>query len=58
MYGWSDAECDQRTWHLRLVGLQDAAGPSGAAYSKGMRQRVKQRKPRRTIRKWSSWTSR
>jgi ABC-2 type transport system ATP-binding protein len=42
MYGWSDAECDQRTWaSLRLVGLQDAANRPVAAYSKGMRQRVK-----------------
>jgi ABC-2 type transport system ATP-binding protein len=42
MYGWSDAECDQRTRaSLQLVGLQDAANRPVAAYSKGMRQRVK-----------------
>ncbi|HEY2016033.1 MAG TPA: ABC transporter ATP-binding protein [Bryobacteraceae bacterium] len=42
MYGWSNAECEQRTMNsLQTVGLQDAAGRPVAAYSKGMRQRVK-----------------
>jgi ABC-2 type transport system ATP-binding protein len=42
MYGWSDAECDHRTrTSLQQVGLMDAANRPVAAYSKGMRQRVK-----------------
>lgn len=42
MYGWTDQECDQRTRiSLQLVGLQDAQNRPVAAYSKGMRQRVK-----------------
>jgi ABC-2 type transport system ATP-binding protein len=42
MYGKSDAECDQRTRaSLELVGLTEAADRPVAAYSKGMRQRVK-----------------
>ncbi len=42
MYGWSNAECDNRALNsLQLVGLQDAANRPVAAYSKGMRQRVK-----------------
>ncbi len=41
MYGWSNAECDNRALNsLQLVGLQDAANRPVAAYSKGMRQRV------------------
>jgi ABC-2 type transport system ATP-binding protein len=42
MYGWTNQECDRRTSAaLQLVGLQDAANRHVAAYSKGMRQRVK-----------------
>jgi ABC-2 type transport system ATP-binding protein len=42
MYGWDNAECDRRAISsLQLVGLQDAANRPVAAYSKGMRQRVK-----------------
>jgi len=42
MFGMSEAECEQRTnAALQLVGLLDAAGRHVAAYSKGMRQRVK-----------------
>ena len=42
MYGWTDQECDRRTRSsLQMVGLQEAAGRPVAAYSKGMRQRVK-----------------
>ena len=42
MYGKSDAECDQRTRaSLEMVGLTQAADRPEAAYSKGMRQRVK-----------------
>ncbi len=42
MYGWSNAECEQRAHaSLALVGLTDAAGRNVNAYSKGMRQRVK-----------------
>jgi len=42
MYGKSDAECDQRTRaSLEMVGLTQAADRPVAAYSKGMRQRVK-----------------
>ncbi len=42
MYGWDHAECDRRTrTALETVGLTDASGRSVAAYSKGMRQRVK-----------------
>ena len=42
MYGMSDAECDRRTRaSLELVGLMQAAERPVAAYSKGMRQRVK-----------------
>jgi len=42
MYGWSDVECDHRTrTSLQQVGLMDAAHRPVAAYSKGMRQRVK-----------------
>jgi len=42
MYGWSNAECEQRTQaSLQMVGLQDAANRPVAAYSKGMRQRIK-----------------
>ncbi|SPE30411.1 ABC transporter related [Candidatus Sulfopaludibacter sp. SbA6] len=42
MYGWSNQECDQRTAaSLQMAGLQDAANRPVAAYSKGMRQRVK-----------------
>jgi ABC-2 type transport system ATP-binding protein len=42
MYGKSDAECDQRTRaSLELVGLSQAADRPVAAYSKGMRQRIK-----------------
>jgi ABC-2 type transport system ATP-binding protein len=42
MYGDSDAECEKRALTaLQTVGLQDAANRPVAAYSKGMRQRVK-----------------
>ena len=42
MHGYTDAECDRRTRaSLELVGLTEAAGRTVAAYSKGMRQRVK-----------------
>ncbi len=42
MYGYSNQECEKRTLSsLQLVGLVDAAGRPVAAYSKGMRQRVK-----------------
>ena len=42
MYGKSDAECDERTRaSLEMVGLTKAADRPVAAYSKGMRQRVK-----------------
>src|SRR6516164_959468 len=42
MYGFPDAECERRTVSsLELVGLLDAAKRPVAAYSKGMRQRVK-----------------
>jgi ABC-2 type transport system ATP-binding protein len=42
MYGISPEECDRRTLEvLQLVGLLDAAKRPVAAYSKGMRQRVK-----------------
>jgi ABC-2 type transport system ATP-binding protein len=42
MHGYTDAESDRRTRaSLDLVGLSDAAGRPVAAYSKGMRQRIK-----------------
>jgi ABC-2 type transport system ATP-binding protein len=42
MYGKNDAECDKRTRaSLDMVGLMQAADRPVAAYSKGMRQRVK-----------------
>jgi ABC-2 type transport system ATP-binding protein len=42
MYGMTDAECDRRTRaSLEMVGLMQAADRPVAAYSKGMRQRVK-----------------
>jgi ABC-2 type transport system ATP-binding protein len=42
MYGMTPEECDRRTMEsLQLVGLQDAAKRPIAAYSKGMRQRIK-----------------
>jgi ABC-2 type transport system ATP-binding protein len=42
IFGMSHAECDQRTAAaLQLVGLSDAANRNVAAYSKGMRQRIK-----------------
>ncbi|HLK69196.1 MAG TPA: ABC transporter ATP-binding protein [Bryobacteraceae bacterium] len=42
MYGWSNAECDQRTRAaLETVGLLDAAKRNVAGYSKGMRQRAR-----------------
>jgi ABC-2 type transport system ATP-binding protein len=42
VFGMSHAECDQRTVAaLQLVGLSDAANRIVAAYSKGMRQRIK-----------------
>jgi ABC-2 type transport system ATP-binding protein len=42
VFGMSHAECDQRTLAaLQLVGLSDAAHRNVAAYSKGMRQRIK-----------------
>src|ERR1700694_182399 len=42
MFGMSHAESDQRTLAgLHMVGLTQAAGRPVAAYSKGMRQRIK-----------------
>jgi ABC-2 type transport system ATP-binding protein len=42
MYGFPNQECDKRTLtSLQMVGLIDAANRPVAAYSKGMRQRVK-----------------
>jgi ABC-2 type transport system ATP-binding protein len=42
MFGYTHAECDQRTIaSLQTVGLLDARNRQVAAYSKGMRQRVK-----------------
>jgi ABC-2 type transport system ATP-binding protein len=42
MYGWTDQECHRRAMEsIQLVGLQDASGRPVAAYSKGMRQRIK-----------------
>jgi ABC-2 type transport system ATP-binding protein len=42
VFGMSHAECDQRTLAaLQMVGLSDAAHRTVAAYSKGMRQRIK-----------------
>jgi ABC-2 type transport system ATP-binding protein len=42
VFGMSHAECDQRSLAaLQLVGLSDAAQRTVAAYSKGMRQRIK-----------------
>ena len=42
VFGKSHAECDERTVAaLQLVGLSDAAHRTVAAYSKGMRQRIK-----------------
>uniref|UniRef100_Q01P34 ABC transporter related n=1 Tax=Solibacter usitatus (strain Ellin6076) TaxID=234267 RepID=Q01P34_SOLUE len=42
MFGYAHEECDQRTMtSLELVGLIDARNRAVAAYSKGMRQRVK-----------------
>jgi ABC-2 type transport system ATP-binding protein len=42
MYGWDHSECDRRTRvALETVGLLEAASRPVAAYSKGMRQRVK-----------------
>jgi ABC-2 type transport system ATP-binding protein len=42
MYGFSNQECEKRTQSsLQLVGLTEAANRPVAAYSKGMRQRVK-----------------
>jgi ABC-2 type transport system ATP-binding protein len=42
VHGMSHAECDQRTVAaLEMVGMSDAANRTVAAYSKGMRQRVK-----------------
>src|SRR5438270_3970177 len=42
MYGWTDQECHRRAMEsIQLVGLQDAIGRPVAAYSKGMRQRIK-----------------
>ncbi len=42
MFGINDADCRKRTLNsLQLVGLQEAANRPIAAYSKGMRQRVK-----------------
>jgi len=42
MFGFLPAECDRRTREaLQLVGLMDAANRHVAAYSKGMRQRIK-----------------
>ena len=42
MFGYTHEECDRRTMSsLELVGLVDARNRAVAAYSKGMRQRVK-----------------
>jgi ABC-2 type transport system ATP-binding protein len=42
MFGMTHEECDQRSRHsLQLVGLVEASSRPVAAYSKGMRQRVK-----------------
>jgi ABC-2 type transport system ATP-binding protein len=42
VFGMSHAECDERTVAaLQLVGLSEAARRTVAAYSKGMRQRIK-----------------
>jgi ABC-2 type transport system ATP-binding protein len=42
VFGMSHTECDQRTVSaLQMVGLSDAAHRTVAAYSKGMRQRIK-----------------
>ena len=42
MYGLTDQECEKRSREsLQMVGLLDASGRAVAAYSKGMRQRVK-----------------
>jgi ABC-2 type transport system ATP-binding protein len=42
MFGLTPAECHERTIaKLQMVGLEDAANRPVAAYSKGMRQRVK-----------------
>ena len=42
VFGMTHAECDQRTSAaLQMVGLSDAANRTVAAYSKGMRQRIK-----------------
>ena len=42
VFGMSHAECDRRASSaLQLVGLSDAANRTVAAYSKGMRQRIK-----------------
>src|ERR1041384_2620407 len=42
MYGFSNQECEKRTVSsLQLVGLTDAMNRPVAAYSKGMRQRIK-----------------
>jgi ABC-2 type transport system ATP-binding protein len=42
MYGFTNQECEKRTVSsLQMVGLMDAANRPVAAYSKGMRQRVK-----------------
>jgi ABC-2 type transport system ATP-binding protein len=42
IFGMSHAECDERTLAaLQLAGLSDAANRAVAAYSKGMRQRIK-----------------
>jgi len=42
MYGFTNQECEKRTLSsLQLVGLTDAMNRPVAAYSKGMRQRVK-----------------
>jgi ABC-2 type transport system ATP-binding protein len=42
VFGMEHAECDRRTWEaLARVSMTDAANRPVAAYSKGMRQRVK-----------------
>src|SRR3954470_11613652 len=42
MYGYTDHECEKRTQSvLQLVALTEAAERPVAAYSKGMRQRIK-----------------
>jgi ABC-2 type transport system ATP-binding protein len=42
MFGFSHEECDRRTWEsLERVSMTEAAHRHVAAYSKGMRQRVK-----------------